>query len=43
MGLLDKIKDLFTDEEEVIEEDKDKKVKIKEIKKDEIKKKFEEN
>ena len=43
MGLLDKIKDLFTDEEEVIEEDKDKKVKIKEIKKEEIKKKFEEN
>ena len=42
MGLLDKIKDLFTDEEEVVEEEKDNKVRIKEIKKDEIRKKFEE-
>ena len=42
MGLLDKIKDLFTDEEDVVEEVKDNKVRIKEIKKDEIRKKFEE-
>jgi len=35
MGLFDKIKDLFTDEEELDEEEKDSTVKIKEIKKDE--------
>jgi hypothetical protein len=35
MGLFDKIKDLFTDEEEIIEDDKDDAVKIKEIKKEE--------
>lgn len=35
MGLFDKIKDLFTDEEEVYEEEKDDVVKIKEIKKEE--------
>jgi len=37
MGLFDKIKDLFTDEE-VYEEDKSDRVKIKEIKKEEVKK-----
>lgn len=35
MGLFDKIKDLFTDEEEAYEEEKDDAVKIKEIKKEE--------
>ena len=39
MGLFDKIKDLFTDEEEVYEEEKDDVVKIKEIKKDDSVKK----
>jgi len=34
MGLFDKIKDLFTDEEEIYEDEKDDIVKIKEIKKD---------
>ena len=35
MGLFDKIKDLFTDEEEIYEDEKDDVVKIKEIKKEE--------
>ena len=35
MGLFDKIKDLFTDEEEVYEDEKEETVKIKEIKKEE--------
>ena len=39
MGLFDKIKDLFTDEEEIYEDDKDNVVKIKEIKKEEDSKK----
>lgn len=39
MGLFDKIKDLFTDEEEIYEDEKDDVVKIKEIKKEEHTKK----
>lgn len=39
MGLFDKIKDLFTDEEEIYEDDHDDVVKIKEIKKEEHSKK----
>lgn len=38
MGLFDKIKDLFTDEEEIIEEDNENTVKIREIKKENKKK-----